>query len=119
MKRASAKGSKKKASAKSKSRKPVDLQQVRENITKLVGAEAEKMAGALADEGKKGQLAPAKFLFEMAGLFPATATAPEPEDSDDLAKVLLTQLSFPNHSAETEDVTENVAPGLAAGDSIE
>jgi hypothetical protein len=59
----------KKASAKSRSRKPVDLQQVRENITKLVGAEAEKMAGALADEGKKGQLAPTKFLFEMAGYF--------------------------------------------------
>jgi hypothetical protein len=86
-----------------------------------VGAEAEKMAGALADEGKKGQRAATRFLFEMVGSFPATAaTSPEPGDSDVLAKVLLKELSFPKRSSESADAAREEAVAVPAGsDSVE
>lgn len=120
MTKARGKQAKKKAPAKRRSKKPVDLQDVRQSITNLVGAEANTMADALVDEAKKGQLAPAKFLFEMAGIYPASAATAQPEDSDDLARVLLKELAFPKHTPETEEFFEtNEVPALAGSDSVE
>jgi hypothetical protein len=119
MKKAGAKRPKKKSSSRGKSRKPVDLVKVRENISNLVGAQAEEMAGALVDEGKKGQLAHTKFLFEMAGIYPKAAEAePGPDDSDDLARVLLKELAFPQAGEEQAEAAELPEASVEA-DSVE
>ncbi|MFZ0199301.1 MAG: hypothetical protein WB523_19300 [Candidatus Sulfotelmatobacter sp.] len=73
---------------------PVDFAQVRKNIAALVGSAAEEIARNAMKVAKKGQLAPAKYFFEVAGLYPETAeTASEPEDS--LAYTLLKRLGLP------------------------
>ena len=61
---------------------PSRFRQVRKNIAALVGSAAEEIARNAMKVAKKGQLAPAKYFFEVAGLYPETAeTASEPEDS--------------------------------------
>jgi len=114
----------KKASAKSKSRKPVDMQAIRETIANLVGAEAVDICAALAEEARKGELAPAKFLFEMSGLYPASAASndaeeldQDQEDGSDLARVLLRRLALPGEKAEEDG--ELAAGNEFVGNSVE
>jgi hypothetical protein len=84
---------KKKASPKSK--KPVDLAEVRKDITNIVGSEAAELAQAVVAEGRKGQLAPVKYLFEAIGLYPAPQeNQPNPEEAS-LARTLLHRLGIP------------------------
>lgn len=63
----------------------------------MVEAEAELLAGAVIEEGKKGQLATVKYLFEVAHIYPQ---APEGElsttDEESLAKTLLDRLNIPD-----------------------
>jgi hypothetical protein len=128
VKKASArKSAHKKASTKSRSRKPVDLQAVRETIANLVGAEALVICTALSEEARKGELAPAKFLFEMIGLYPASAAAADAdadeeldadgEDGEDLARVLLQRLKLPVEQPEEDG--ELAAANVPVGDSVE
>lgn len=111
------KSASKKASVKSKSRKPVDMQAIREAIANRVGAEAVDICAALAEEAKKGELTPAKFLFEMIGLYPASAMQAtddeevDQEEGNDLAQVLLRRLSLAGGEPE-----KNVP--LAAGNEV-
>jgi hypothetical protein len=126
VKKASArKSAHKKASTKSRSRKPVDLQAVRETIANLVGAEALVICTALSEEARKGELAPAKFLFEMIGLYPVSAAAADAdeeldadgEDGEDLARVLLQRLKLPVEQPEEDG--ELAAANVPVGDSVE
>lgn len=126
VKKASArKSAHKKASTKSRSRKPVDLQAVRETIANLVGAEAVVICTALAEEARKGELAPAKFLFEMIGLDPVSAAAAgvdeeldaDGEDGEDLARVLLQRLKLPVEQPEEDG--ELAAANVPVSDSVE
>ena len=84
--------------------KPVDLAEVRKDITNLVGGEATQLAQAVLEEGKKGQLAPVKYLFEVAGLYPASteAASVKPEE-DSLAFTLLRRLGVPEQSSLASD----------------
>jgi hypothetical protein len=79
-----------------KSKKTVDLVEVRKDITNIVGNEAADMAQAVVDEALKGQLAPVRYLFEVAGLYPVAGEAAEarPEE-DSLARTLLRRLGLP------------------------
>ncbi len=87
------KPAKKKRSPKSK--KPVDLAEVRKQISDIVGGEAAALALAVVEEARKGQLAPVKYLFEAIGLYPAPeGSQPRPEDAS-LAKTLLHRLGLP------------------------
>lgn len=123
----SRKPARKKAVSKSRSRKPVDLQAIREAIVIQVGAEAAEMTDALVEEAKKGQLAPTKFLFEMIGLYPASAAAgdneqaedEEGEEGTDLARVLLRRLSLPEPDESGEVTAELEVANAAAGNSVE
>ena len=126
VKKASAKkATHKKASTKSRSRKPVDLQAIRETIANLVGVEAVEICTALAEEARKGELAPAKFLFEMSGLYPVSAAAAGDDDDldgggkdgEDLAKVLLQRLKLPVEQPEEDG--ELAAANVPVGDSVE
>jgi hypothetical protein len=80
----------------SKATKPVDLVEVRKDVTNIVGNEAIILTQAVVEEAKKGQLAPVKYLFEMAGIYPAPveSSAVKPEENS-LARTLMHRLGLP------------------------
>ncbi len=107
------------AAAKQRSGKPADLAAIREQIANLVGHEAVGMVETTIEEVGKGHYLGMKYLFEMIGLFPATAAAETPAQ-DSMAATLLRRLSLP----ELPNLEPPVSPGLetsgsAADDSLE
>jgi hypothetical protein len=102
---------KKSAGSNKRTRRKRDLnpESVRDDISKLVKSHAEKMAEAVIEEGEKGQLAPVKYLFEMAHIFPPPADGSESaSEEDSLAKTLLDRLNVPDkpvvHNEEDEEI---------------
>jgi len=70
--------------------------QVLKDISLMIEQEAPQIAMAVIGEGKKGQLSQAKYLFEMARIYPQPADVSAPtEDEDSLAKTLLNRLKIP------------------------
>jgi len=98
-----------------KSKQETNPAEVRKEVSGLVEAEATEMARAVIDEAKKGQLAPMKYLFEMASIYP-----PPPEgtqatsEEDSLAKILLDRLKL---GSTPEEKTDETASRVAAQDS--
>jgi hypothetical protein len=77
-------------------KKELDPVEVRKDIEHMVKSEAGEMAGAVIGEGKKGQLATVKYLFEMAKIFPpSTDGSQATTEEDSLAKTLLHRLNLP------------------------
>jgi hypothetical protein len=97
-KKATSKKAKKKA-AKKKTRKgkaELNLKEIRKELAQMVGSEATTMAQAVIDEGKKGQLATVKYLFEMAEIYPESTDGSQATvDEDCLARTLLHRLNLP------------------------
>jgi hypothetical protein len=82
-------------------------EEVRKEIAQLVQSEAKSMAQAVIGEGKKGQLAPVKYMFEMANIFPASTDGSQvTQDEECLAKTLLDRLKIPHEPAAQEDDEE-------------
>ncbi len=81
----------------------------------MVGNSATEIAAGMINAALSGELAPAKYLFEMAGLYPATAEteATNPEE-DSLAHILLKRMGLP-----IEPVVKdaNSLPSLLPGES--
>jgi hypothetical protein len=103
-----------------KARKAVDLVEVRKNITNIVGSEAAEMALAVVDEALKGQLAPVKYLFEVAGLYPAAGDAAEaPPEEDSLARTLLRRLGLPEDPVIVPEEEPTVRLALPAPKYVE
>ncbi|HTW58867.1 MAG TPA: hypothetical protein VMD99_12120 [Terriglobales bacterium] len=104
-KTAGKKSSKKKSSPKEgKEPRPAE---VHKEVSLMVHEEAAKMAQAVIDEGKKGQLATVKYLFEMSGVFPPPTEKPEGTPEEDcLAKTLLTRLNIPLEPVHRDDEDE-------------
>jgi hypothetical protein len=100
---------------------PVNLEQLREKVRKVVAEKIEKMANGAADEAAKGHVAQLKYLFEVIGLFPVTGDSKaEPEFGNDLAKTLLDRFHFPESlPAEEEEDAEMALPAGAGSDSVE
>jgi|HubBroStandDraft_3_1064219.scaffolds.fasta_scaffold276307_2 hypothetical protein len=122
MKKASARKPAKK-NVVSRSRKPLDLQAIRAMIAKTVGGQALDITSALVEEAKKGELAPAKFLFEMIGLYPvsvgaADEEAEDAEDGNEFAKALLQRLALSGSGEDAEEATE-FAGVTGTGNSVE
>jgi hypothetical protein len=87
-----AKAKREKVSAKKKGK---DVVEVRENINELVKESAEAIAIEVIKVAKTGQLAPAKYLFEAAGIYPPMEqTAMRPIETS-LAHTLLTRMGVP------------------------
>jgi hypothetical protein len=87
-----AKAKREKASAKKKGK---DVVEVRESINELVMDSAVAIAAGVIEVAKTGQLASAKYLFEAAGIYPATEqTAMRPIETS-LAHTLLTRMGLP------------------------
>jgi len=73
----------------------VDRGVVREQIKDSVVASARDMVSGMVEAAKKGQVAPAKFLFELAGLFPESPEAANREEEESLTATLLRRLGLP------------------------
>jgi hypothetical protein len=98
--------------------KQVDLEALRQKIANYVGSNGFEMVRAATEEAVKvGNLSSLKYLFEMIGLYPSTATAAEETDSDDLARVLLNRLNFGKETS--LENTQAEVPTAARSDSVE
>jgi hypothetical protein len=87
-----------------KKRKGMDIVEVRENINELVKESAELIVASVIEvAARTGQLASAKYLFEAAGLYPATEqTEPAPLDGS-LAHALLARMGIPTEPVIYDD----------------
>ena len=93
-----AKKATRKTSAKRKNSKESNPEELRKDLAKMVEAEAEELANAVIEEGKKGQLATVKYLFEMAHIFPQPPEGTvSTTDDESMAKTLLDRLNIPDH----------------------
>lgn len=102
-----AKKSAKKSTAKGK--KELNPAEVREDIARMVKARATTMAEAVMDEGEKGQLAPMKYLLELAKIFPPETDGNQTsQDEDCLAKTLLDKLNIPDKPVIADQDDEDV-----------
>jgi hypothetical protein len=123
-KKKSASGKKKsvkKSVKRSGAKGPVNVPEIREKIRRLIAAKVGPMVNANAVEATKGSLPPLKYLFEVLGVYPESAqTEAEPEESNDLAEVLLKRLDFPYREPAEEEQDEIAAvPAGAGNDSVE
>ena len=113
--RAGTKLSKRAAPARKGSRKPVDLAEIRQQITNLVGNDAVGMVEITMEEVGKGHYLGMKYLFEMIGLYPATD-----EDGvlvpDSMAAILLRRLGLPEPPAPEDTVTKDPETAAAVSD---
>ena len=97
MKKKAKKKSGKKATKESKKlseTKELDPAEVLKKISAMIKQEAPEIAKAVIGEGKKGQLSPAKYLFEVAHIFPQDGMTPT-EREECLAETLLDRLKIP------------------------
>ena len=76
-------------------KKGKDIAQVRANISELVKDSAKDIATEVIKVAKTGQLASAKYLFEAAGIYPATEQAATNPIERSLAHTLLTRMGLP------------------------
>ena len=87
--------SKRSPSAKKVARNPVDLAEIRQQITNLVGSDAVSMVESTIEEVSNGHRLGMKYLFELIGLYPAPPADTAPMQ-DSLAATLLRRLVFRN-----------------------
>lgn len=93
--------------AQRKDLKKVALEQLRDDIQKQVGREAQAIVEGLIEEAKKGYCSQAKYLFEIIGLYPVMAGQEVPQQPS-LAQTLLNRLGFPEGPGpETEVMRED------------
>jgi len=94
----------KKTARKTAGKKEIDPAQVRREISGMVKSEAAVITEAVMDQAKAGQLAPAKYLLEMAGVYPvATDGEPATEEEDSMVKSFLARLEAPPKPPDEED----------------
>jgi hypothetical protein len=80
---------------------------VRKDIAQMVASEATTMAQAVIDEGKKGQLATVKYLFEVAEIYPASTDGSfATTDEDCLARTLLNRMDVPDEPVARDEEDE-------------
>jgi|HubBroStandDraft_5_1064220.scaffolds.fasta_scaffold05397_2 hypothetical protein len=112
------KSARKTASAPKKALQQVDLGVVRDKITRLVGNHAIKMVNTTINEVGKGHYLAMKYMFEMIGLFPATAPEEAVQD-DSLAKTLLRRMGLPEETNEDANQETNVSTEVTTDRIIE
>lgn len=105
--------------SRSVSGKKLDPAKVREDIAGIVKSRARKITIAVADKAGHGELAPAKFLFEMAHIYPQPPEGSmPPADDESFAKMLLNRLNIPE-SPVIHDLYENGEDVIVIPASIE
>ena len=112
-------GAKTSSAATKSSRDPVDLAEIRQQITNLVGNGAVGMVETTMEEVGKGHYLGMKYLFELVGLYPATA-ADEAPIQDSMAATLLRRLGLPESPMQEQRVTKDIEmPNAVSDDSLE
>lgn len=91
---------------------PINLAEIRRQITDLVGNGAVGMVANTIEEVGKGHYLGMKYLFEMIGLYPATAANDAPIQ-DSLAATLLRRLGLPEGPMPEAGVTKDSRPAAA------
>ena len=114
------KTAKKKNAGKGKSsKKERDPKEIRKECSKLIKADATQITAAMIGEGKKGQLGPMKYLFEMANIFPSADDGSQTSAREEsLAETLLNRLGIPTSPVvadEYEKEANEVIPARLAG----
>ncbi len=112
-----------KTKAKSKSacprvKKDSNPAEVRKDISKMVQSGAKRIAKAVIEQAGTGQLAPARYLFEVAGIYPALTDGTfGTEDEDCLAKTLMNRLNLPDKQIAQDDEDEmgKIGSGVVEG----
>src|ERR1700687_6096678 len=115
------KTTKAKKSAGKKGKKEFNPLEVRKEIAQMVDSEAAEMAAAVIGEGKKGQLATVKYLFEVAEIYPPSTDGSETtQDEEGFAKSLMDRLGLPDTpiALDDEDEVKSANPS-ATGDGEE
>ncbi len=93
-----------KRKGKSKLKKELTPAEVRKDITRLVEESSAAIAEAVVTAAKMGQLAPAKYLWEMTGVFPGvTDDSVSTSEEDSLAKTLLARLNIPTEPVKLDE----------------
>ena len=91
-----AKKAAKKRAKRGTAKKQLDAAKVREDIAGIVKAGAKGITKAVMLQATQGQLAPAKYLLEMAGVYPfSTDESLTSKGEDSLAETLLDRLNIP------------------------
>lgn len=97
----------------------MDLAEIRQQITNLVGNGAVGMVETTMEEVGKGHYLGMKYLFELVGLYPATA-ADEAPIQDSMAATLLRRLGLPESPMQEQRVTKDIEmPNAVSDDSLE
>lgn len=100
-------GKTKRKSASPRAKKESNPAEVRKDISKIVQSSAKRIAKAVMEQATTGQLAPAKYLFEVAGIYPALTDGTfGTEDEDCLAKTLMNRLDLPDKPIAPDDEDE-------------
>jgi hypothetical protein len=107
----------KSASARAGQRKPLDLAEIRRQITDLVGSGAVGMVKATMEEAGKGHYLGMKYLFEMIGLYPATSMDEAPVQ-DSLAATLLQRLGLGDEPMVESRVTKDSTTAATASEDV-
>ena len=105
-----------------RAKKQANPAEVRNDIAKIVKSGAKKITKAVMDQAMTGQLAPAKYLFEMAAIYPPSTDGSETtKDEDCFAKTLMDRLNLPDKpiALDEEDEGEKSANASGAGDEEE
>ena len=70
---------------------------VRNDIAKIVESGAKRITKAVMEQAMTGQLAPAKYLFEMASIYPSSTDGSfSTKDEESLAETLMRSLGLPD-----------------------
>jgi hypothetical protein len=124
--RAGKTAAKKTSKKKSGTKKPKDAAQVREEISSIVKSGAKDIAQAVIGQAKLGNLLPAKYLFELSGVYPAVNDGKQATQEEDcLAKTLLDRIDRPRKPPEKDEAedenstTKIVLGGAPSEDAIE
>jgi hypothetical protein len=115
-KKAKGKAAKKKTATK-KNQKQLDPAEVRQEIAGIVKSGAKEITEAVIVHAMQGELAPAKYLLEMAGVYPpVTDGSMSSSDEDCLAKTLLHRLNLPEEPIKQDEDDEPVViPARSSG----
>ncbi len=97
----------------------MDLAEIRQQITNLVGNDAVGMVETTIEEVGKGHYLGMKYLFELIGLYPTTV-ADEAPTQDSMAATLLRRLGLPESPMPEKRVTKDIkTPSAVSDDSLE
>jgi hypothetical protein len=104
-----------------RTKKQANPDEVRKDIAKIVKSGAKRITKAVMEQAMTGQLAPAKFLFEMAAIYPPSTDGSETtEDEDCFAKSLMDRLGLPDKPIalddEEDEGVKSANPSAGEGD---